>query len=79
YEYSSATEDRGIATDKPPDEWNAKERTQLIRRLLGGAKPAELADESGVDVAEIVAWRRRFVEGGRKALRPRFDGDDDDE
>ena len=78
-EYSSATEHRDTTTEKPPDEWNAKERTQLIRRLLGGAKPADLAAESGVDVAEIISWRRRFIEGGRKALRPRFDGDDDDD
>ncbi len=78
-EYSSASEEPIGSPDKPPGEWNAKERTQLIRRLLTGAKPADLAAESGVDVSEIIAWRRRFIEGGRKALRPRFDGDDDDE
>jgi len=78
-EYSSASEEAIGATDKPPGEWNAKERTQLIRRLLAGSKAVDLAAESGVDVAEIVTWRRRFIEGGRRALRPRFDGDDDDE
>lgn len=78
-EYSSVTETPADTPDKPPDQWNAKQRTQLIRKLLAGQKPADLAAETGIDVAEIISWRRRFVEGGRKALRPRFDGDLDDE
>lgn len=78
-EYSSVSEEIEDSPDKPAGQWTAKERTQLIRRLLAGAKPAELAAETGVDAAEIVAWRRRFLEGGRKALRPRFDGTDDDD
>lgn len=79
-EYSSVSENTDLETpDKPAGEWTAKERAQLVRRALGGDKPAALAAETGVDVAEIVSWRRRFVAGGRKALRPRFDGEDDDE
>lgn len=79
-EYATVTEPaNGETPDKPAHQWTAKERTQLVRKLLGGEKPADLAAQSGVDVAEIISWRRRFVEGGRKALRPRFDGDDDDD
>lgn len=79
-EYSSvAADDSDDLPDKPPSEWSAQERTKLIRRLLGGEKPIDLAAQTGVDVDEIISWRRRFVEGGRKALRPRLDGADDDD
>ncbi len=60
-----------------PALWGAKQRTQLIRRLMLGETAAELSNETGVSEGEIRAWRRRFVSGGRKALRPRLDPDDD--
>ena len=58
---------------------NAKDRTRLVRRVLGGETAADVATDVGIDLATIQQWRRRFIEGGRKALRPRFDGDDDDD
>jgi ABC-type polysaccharide/polyol phosphate transport system ATPase subunit len=57
--------------------WSAKQRAQLVRRAIGGEELAALAAETGIDVTEIAAWRRRFIAGGRRALRTRFDSDDD--
>lgn len=58
-------------------EWSAKQRAQLVRRAMGGEELAALAVETGIDASEIAAWRRRFIAGGRRALRARFDSDDD--
>jgi ABC-type polysaccharide/polyol phosphate transport system ATPase subunit len=58
--------------------WNAKQRTRVVRRVMAGHSPAAVAMETGLTAEEIIGWRRRFVEGGRKALQPRFDEDDDE-
>ncbi len=77
-EYHSETADDLDLSETPSGTLNAKQRTKLVRKVLAGQSAAEVAAETGVDATDIVSWRRRFVEGGRRALRPRFDENDDE-
>ena len=70
--------DTDLLPDKPAEGWNAKQRSRVVRRVLAGEKPADIANETGLGTDDIVGWRRRFLEGGKRALRPRFDSEDDD-
>lgn len=46
------------------------QRSDVILRLLEGESLEVLAAEGHGSVAELEAWRRRFIEGGRQALDP---------
>lgn len=45
------------------------DRARFALRRLGGESAADLAHEAGVTPAKIEAWRRRFVNAGRKELK----------
>lgn len=58
--------------------WGARRKAAVVERLLAGAPLERTSSETGVDVAELVRWRERYVAGGTEALkgqRPRKGGD----
>jgi transposase InsO family protein len=46
-------------------------REALVTRVLGGEHPRDVAAARGVSVRTAYKWRRRFLEGGRAALKDR--------
>ncbi len=59
-----------------PDEhlkrWTAKRRAGLVMEILrGDLAVAEAARKHGLTVAEVEAWRERFLTGAENALRSR--------
>jgi transposase-like protein len=52
--------------------WTAKRRMALVLELLrGDTSAAEAARKHGLTVAEIEAWKHRFLSGAENALRSR--------
>ena len=51
--------------------WSSERKSQLVLKLLRGGDAAQLAREHGLSQAELYAWRDRFLEGGRTALKER--------
>jgi transposase-like protein len=64
-----------MAEDQRPEEvqrWTAKRRAALVISLLKGeTTAAEAARRHGLKVAEVEAWRDRFLLGAENALRVR--------
>ena len=57
--------------------WTAKRRASLVVEILrGDLSVAEAARRHGLTVAEVEAWRERFLAGAENALRSRPLGDD---
>ncbi len=58
--------------DEPAKRCTAKRRTALVLEILrGDTSVAEAARKHGVTVADIEAWRERFLSGAENALRSR--------
>jgi transposase-like protein len=58
--------------DEPAKRWTAKRRTALVLEILrGDTSVAEAARRHGVTIADIEAWRERFLSGAENALRSR--------
>jgi transposase-like protein len=64
-----------MAEEQPSEEvqrWTAKRRVALVMSLLKGeTTAAEAARRHGLKVAEVEAWRERFLLGAENALRAR--------
>ncbi|HTT76046.1 MAG TPA: DUF1153 domain-containing protein, partial [Candidatus Binataceae bacterium] len=64
-----------MAEEQRPEEgqrWTAKRRAALVISLLKGeTTAAEAARRHGLKVAEVEAWRDRFLPGAENALRAR--------
>lgn len=60
------------ASSDPIERWTAKRRVALVVSILKGeASIAEGARKHGLTVAEVEAWRDRFLLGAENALRNR--------
>jgi transposase-like protein len=58
--------------DESQKRWTAKRRAALVVELLrGDLSVAEAARRHGLTVAEVEAWRERFLAGAENALRSR--------
>ncbi len=58
--------------DESQKRWTAKRRAALVVELLrGDLSVAEAARQHGLTVAEVEAWRERFLAGAENALRSR--------
>lgn len=58
--------------DESQKRWTAKRRSALVLEILrGDLSVAEAARKHGLTVAEIEAWRERFLSGAENALRSR--------
>ena len=58
--------------DEQLKRWTAKRRTALVLAILrGDTSVAEAARKHGLTVAEIEAWKQRFLSGAENALRSR--------
>lgn len=44
-------------------------REGMVARVLGGEHPRDVAVARGVSLRTVYKWRRRYLEGGREALR----------
>jgi transposase-like protein len=57
---------------EPNERWTAKRRVALVIRILKGeTSVAEAARQQELTVAEIEAWREKFLLGAENALRTR--------
>ncbi len=54
-----------------PERWSAKQKTEIILRLLRGDDLGELSRQTQVPAHELEEWRRVFLEGGTYGLRRR--------
>ncbi len=58
--------------DDSQKRWTAKRRSALVLEILrGDLSVVEAARKHGLTVAEIEAWRERFLLGAENALRSR--------
>ncbi len=58
--------------DEQLKRWTAKRRVALVLDILrGDTSVAEAARKHGLTVAEIEAWKQRFLSGAENALRAR--------
>ncbi|HEV2126284.1 MAG TPA: transposase [Chloroflexota bacterium] len=58
--------------DDSQKRWTAKRRAALVMEILrGDLSVVEAARRHGLTVAEIEAWRERFLSGAENALRSR--------
>ncbi len=58
--------------DEQLKRWTAKRRTALVLEILrGDTSVAEAARKHALTVAEIEAWKQRFLAGAENALRSR--------
>lgn len=55
--------------DIPREQWTARERSDVVRRVMRGASIEQMARATGVTAEEIHMWRRKFLQGGYQALR----------
>src|SRR5687768_17199757 len=54
------------------ERWTAKRRVALVVNILkGDTSVAEAARQHGLTVAEVEAWREKFLMGAENALRSR--------
>ncbi|MGH7433215.1 MAG: transposase [Candidatus Methylomirabilales bacterium] len=51
--------------------WTPTRKAAVIVELLRGGDAVELARRHGLSQAQLFAWRDRFLEGGRAALKTR--------
>jgi len=54
-----------------PERWSARQKTEIILRLLRGEDLGELSREAQVPAHELEEWRRVFLDGGTHGLRRR--------
>lgn len=61
----------------PIERWTATRRVALVVSLLKGeTSVAEAARKYGLTVAEVEAWREKFLLGAENALRTRLKDED---
>ena len=61
-----------IEQDDSQKRWTAKRRAALVVEILrGDLSVVEAARRHGLTVAEVEAWRERFLTGAENALRSR--------
>lgn len=49
--------------------WSARRKAAVVERLIAGEALEQASSETGVDVAELLRWRERYVAGGTDALK----------
>jgi len=54
-----------------PERWSAKQKGDIILRLLRGEDLGEVSRETQVPAHELEEWRRVFLEGGAQGLKRR--------
>src|SRR2546426_12321163 len=58
-------------TDKLPERWSARQKTEIVLRLLKGEELGTVSRETQVPVHELERWRRIFLEGAANRLKRR--------
>ena len=62
----------GNGHDEQLKRWTAKRRVALVLEILrGDTSVAEAARKHGLTVADVEAWKQRFLSGAENALRSR--------
>ena len=54
-----------------PQRWSAKQKREVVLRLLRGEPIQGVAEETGVPAHQLKRWRLQFLEAGRAGLRMR--------
>ena len=54
-----------------PQRWSAKQKREVVLRLLRGEPIQGVAEETGVPAHQLERWRLQFLEAGRAGLRMR--------
>jgi predicted RNase H-like nuclease (RuvC/YqgF family) len=72
----------GAATadiDSKPIRFSAKQKTEVVLRLLRGEDIDLLSREVGIPASRIAAWREAFLEAGQASMKKRLAGERDRE
>lgn len=56
-----------------PERWSARQKTELVLRLLRGEPLDAVSRESQVPAHELEGWKRVFLEAGGRGLKSRSD------
>ena len=54
-----------------PQRWSAKQKREVVLRLLRGEPIQGVGEETGVPAHQLERWRLQFLEAGRAGLRMR--------
>jgi transposase-like protein len=57
-----------------PQRWSAKQKRDVVLRLLRGERTDAVSEEIGVPAHLLDRWRAQFLEAGRAGLRMRAQG-----
>lgn len=63
--------DTGQGDMVKPQRWSAKQKRDVVLRLLRGERVNVVSDEIGVPIHQLERWRVQFLEAGRAGLRMR--------
>jgi hypothetical protein len=72
-----ATEEGSNNGWKKPERFSARQKTEVVLRLLRGEALDLLSRELGLPAARLAAWREAFLDAGQEALKKQpLDGRD---
>jgi hypothetical protein len=54
---------------KKPERWSARQKTEVVLRLLRGETLDLLSRELGIPAARIATWREAFLDAGQEAMK----------
>ena len=64
-----ATEEGSTNGWKKPERFSARQKTEVVLRLLRGEALDLVSRELGVPAARLAAWREAFLDAGQEALK----------
>lgn len=70
-----SNEDTGSAAESEaqlPERWSARQKVEVVLRLLRGEDLGAMSREIEVPASEIEEWRRAFLDGGEVGLKRRL-------
>jgi hypothetical protein len=64
-----ATEEESKNGSKKPERFSARQKTEVVLRLLRGEALDLLSRERGLPAARLAPWREAFLEAGQEVLK----------
>jgi hypothetical protein len=65
-----ATEEGSTNGWKKPERFSARQKTEVVLRLLRGEALDLLSRELGIPAARLATWREAFLAAGQEAMKP---------
>ena len=69
HEARRATEAGSIHGWKKPERFSARQKTEVVLRLLRGEALDLLSRELGIPAARLATWREAFLDAGQEAMK----------